>query len=89
MTNRLLANPYFSPGLIICRANRPVPDGSVLKAATDDLERLFIINRTLSGAQHPAMSSRGLGIELHRPGPGPMYLMTVFVISAMILIRVL
>ena len=42
MTNRLLINPDFSPGLIICRADRPVPDGSVSKAAANDLERLFI-----------------------------------------------
>ena len=42
MTNRLLSTPDFSPGLFFCRADRPVPDGSVSKAMTDDLERLFI-----------------------------------------------
>ena len=42
MTNRLLSTPDFSPGLIFCRADRPVPDGSVSKAGTDALERLFI-----------------------------------------------
>jgi hypothetical protein len=42
MTNRLLTNPDFSPGQFFCRADRPVQGGSVLKAATDDSERLFI-----------------------------------------------
>ena len=49
MTNPLLANPDFSPGLIFCRADRPVQDGSVSMAGTDDLERLFITSHKANG----------------------------------------
>lgn len=49
MTNRQLTNLDFTPGLIICRAEWPVPDGSVLKAGTDYNERLFITSHKANG----------------------------------------